>query len=202
MTKPSRRRSNGREMPVSDSASSEANAARDSGVSAASPPPVTTASASPCWIIRVAAPIEFAPAAQADTTPKVWPSSPWRIETWPASALPIMSGTVSGDTRFGAAIAQRVVLLLDRREPADAGPDDAADAVGVVRQPVGPSPRRRAPRSDAAMPSWVNRSARRASFGVMVSVGSNSAQAPSPSRMPDSPAAQRCEQVVRATRAG
>ena len=30
-------------------------------------PPVTTASASPDWIIRVAAPIACAPAAQADT---------------------------------------------------------------------------------------------------------------------------------------
>ena len=101
MTKPSRRRSNGREMPVSDRASSEAKAARDSGVSAASPPPVTTASASPDWTRRMAVPIAFAPAAHADTTPKVGPSSPWRIETWPGSALPIMSGTVSGETRVG-----------------------------------------------------------------------------------------------------
>ncbi len=52
-------------MPFSDSASSAAKAAVASGVRAASEPPVTTASASPVWIMRAAAPIECAPAAQA-----------------------------------------------------------------------------------------------------------------------------------------
>ena len=66
ITKPSRRASNGREMPVSDTASSAAKAAFESGVSAASEPPVTTASASPASIMRAAAPIECALAAHAD----------------------------------------------------------------------------------------------------------------------------------------
>ena len=69
ITKPSRRASNGREMPLSDSASSAANAALDSGVSAASEPPVTTASAMPDWIRLADVPIACAPAAQADTMP-------------------------------------------------------------------------------------------------------------------------------------
>ncbi len=47
ITKPSRRRSKGREMPLSDSASIRPKAAVASGVMAASLPPVTTASASP-----------------------------------------------------------------------------------------------------------------------------------------------------------
>ena len=47
ITKPSRRRSNGRETPLSESASMRRKAAVASGVIAASLPPVTTASASP-----------------------------------------------------------------------------------------------------------------------------------------------------------
>ncbi len=69
ITKPSRRASNGREMPLSDSASSAAKAAFESGVSAASEPPVTTASARPDWIRPAELPIACAPAAQADTMP-------------------------------------------------------------------------------------------------------------------------------------
>ena len=56
-------------MPESDSASRAAKAALDSGVSAASEPPVTTASAAPDWIRRAAVPIACAPAAQAETMP-------------------------------------------------------------------------------------------------------------------------------------
>ena len=69
ITKPSRRASKGREMPLSDSASRAAKAAFDSGVSAASEPPVTTASAAPDWIRLAAVPIACAPAAQAETMP-------------------------------------------------------------------------------------------------------------------------------------
>ena len=47
ITKPSRRRSNGREMPVFERASMRLNAAVPSGVIAASLPPATTVSASP-----------------------------------------------------------------------------------------------------------------------------------------------------------
>jgi 3-oxoacyl-[acyl-carrier-protein] synthase II len=59
----------GREMPLGESASTAANAARESGVRAASVPPATTAVASPYWIARIAEPIAWVPAAQADTTP-------------------------------------------------------------------------------------------------------------------------------------
>ena len=56
-------------MPESDSASRAAKAALDSGVRAASEPPVTTASASPDWISDAAVPMACAPAAQAETMP-------------------------------------------------------------------------------------------------------------------------------------
>ena len=62
-------------MPLSDSASSALNAAIESGVSAASEPPVTTASTSPDWIIIFAAPIASAPPEQAETIPWHGPSS-------------------------------------------------------------------------------------------------------------------------------
>jgi hypothetical protein len=99
ITKPSRRASKGREMPVSESASRAAKAALASGVSAASEPPVTTASASPAWIMRADAPIAWAPAAQADRIEYECPRSLWRMATAAAPALPIMSGTASGETR-------------------------------------------------------------------------------------------------------
>ena len=54
ITNPSRRRSNGREIPVGDSACIELKHANPKSVSVASAPPQTTASASPYWIIRSA----------------------------------------------------------------------------------------------------------------------------------------------------
>jgi hypothetical protein len=75
--------------------------ARESGVSGASAAPVTTASASPCWIIRSAVPIAWLPAAQAETTLKTGPRSPCRSESAAEPALHIMSGTPSGDTESG-----------------------------------------------------------------------------------------------------
>ena len=69
MTKPSRRASKGRLIPVCDSACIELKQANPKSVSVASAPPHTTASASPYWIMRSAEPMAWAPLAQADTTP-------------------------------------------------------------------------------------------------------------------------------------
>ena len=69
MMKPSRRRSNGRETPLRESASIRRKPASASGVSVDSLPPVITLSASPQAIRRAAMPIAWAPAAQADTVP-------------------------------------------------------------------------------------------------------------------------------------
>ena len=101
MMKPSRRASNGREMPTVEVASSAPKAARDSGVSAASEPPVSTASASPVWIMRTEVASAFAPAAQAETMPKTGPRRSWRIAIAAEPALPIISGTASGATFSG-----------------------------------------------------------------------------------------------------
>ena len=68
ITNPSRRASNGREMPVGDSACMFSKHANANFVNAASVPPQTTASASPYWIIRSAEPSACAPDAQADPT--------------------------------------------------------------------------------------------------------------------------------------
>jgi hypothetical protein len=76
-------------------------AARESGVSAASAPPATTASASPERTSRIAAPIASVPAAQADTLVCVGPCRPWRMASPAVPALAIMSGTASGETRSG-----------------------------------------------------------------------------------------------------
>jgi hypothetical protein len=62
---------------------------------------VTIASASPCSISRAESPIACAPAAQADSVAYDGPRSPWRMDTAPAPALPIISGIASGDTLFG-----------------------------------------------------------------------------------------------------
>ena len=75
MTKPSRSSSNGREMPLTESASSALKAAIESGVIADSEPPVTTASTRPDSIIILAAPIASAPPEQAETMPWQGPSS-------------------------------------------------------------------------------------------------------------------------------
>ena len=139
MTKPSRSASNGREMPLSDSASSAAKAAVASGVSAASEPPVTTASASPAWIMRAAAPIECAPAAHADRIEYEWPRSPWRIDTAPAAALPIISGTASGETAFGPFSSSICLPCSSVPMPPMPVPIRQPIARGLVRELVRPA---------------------------------------------------------------
>ena len=98
MTKPSRRTSNGRDMPSRDSAPMRLNAARHSPVSAASVPPATTTSASPRSIMRLASPIAWLPVAQADATLNPGPWMPSFIATVPAAALGIIIGTKCGET--------------------------------------------------------------------------------------------------------
>ena len=87
-------------MPVGDSACIELNQAKPNAVRVASAPPPTTASASPYWIIRSAEPIAWAPEAQAETTPKLWPRSPCFIVTAAAPALGMYCGMPSGETIF------------------------------------------------------------------------------------------------------
>ena len=101
ITNPSRRASNGREIPVGDSACIELKLPNPNGVSVASAPPTTTASASSYWIIRSAQPIACAPLEHAETTLYIWPLSPNFIDTAAAAAFGICAGIPSGDIRAG-----------------------------------------------------------------------------------------------------
>ncbi len=76
ITNPSRRASNGRDSPVGLIASSALKPASDSGVIAASAPPVTIASAAPPRSNASAVPIAWAAAAHALTVPNTGPVSP------------------------------------------------------------------------------------------------------------------------------
>ena len=141
MTKPSRRASNGREMPVGDSASSAAKAARASGVSAASEPPVTTASASPYWIMRAASPIACAPAAQADTTPNdVAEQLVAHRERGRRRRCSSSAARRAASTLRAPCSQQHLLAALERAEAADAGADHARRSASGRTAARRPSP--------------------------------------------------------------
>src|SRR3954462_4738372 len=201
MMKPSRRASNGRQTPLVDVASRAANAARASGVSAASEPPATTASASPVCTIRTAVAIALAPAAQADTTPKTGPRSSCAMAMAAEPALPIISGTASGDTFSGpssfrtpkpASRVPRPPMPVPSTQPIRPG-----SYAGSSSQPACPSAS-----CEAASANCVKRSERRASLRVKNSSGSKLAHGASPSAMPTSPARQRSKSVSAPTPKG
>ena len=72
------------------------------GQTAASAPPARIASAYPCLMARKASPIVWLEVAQAVTTGRVGPWALQRIEMVPAAILPIIMGTIKGETRFPA----------------------------------------------------------------------------------------------------
>jgi hypothetical protein len=196
ITKPSRRASNGREMPVWERASRALNAARASGVKPASEPPATTASASPACSMRSAPPIACAPEAHAELTANEGPRRSWRIDSAPAPALLIISGTDSGET-YCAPRSRSVSwpstsvwmppMPVPSTQPTRAGSYGRPSArPGSASQPASASAS-----AHAAIASCVKRSARRASLAERKSFGSKSAHAPSPSAIPHSPAHQR-----------
>ncbi len=82
MTNPSRSRSYGRlarsgsSLNAVDSALQAANPAIPSSQIAASAPPATITSASPCWISRAPSPMACAPVEQAVTTAWFGPLNP------------------------------------------------------------------------------------------------------------------------------
>ena len=136
MTKPSRRASNGREMPESDSASIAAKAAWARSVWAASAPPV---------IDRVAVAGGDRPGGGADRV-GAGRAGRHRPEHLAAEAVAHRQRGRRGvghhqrdrQRRHGLVAAQPVVAAQQRADAADPGADDAADAVGVVGSP-GPS---------------------------------------------------------------
>jgi len=190
ITKPSRRASNGLDSPDGEVASIAAKAAFASGVSVASAPPVTTASASPAWIIRSAAPIACVPEAQADITPNTGPRRPWRIASSPDAALPMISGIESGDTRSGPRT----------RSTSQEFSNDPMPPIPVpITQPIrsdsqggsfSSHPASAIASAQAAIASCAKRSLRRASLVVITCLGSKSRHAPRPSSIPDRRASQ------------
>ena len=71
------------------------------GVMELSVPPATMTSASPCWMARMASPMEWVPVAQAVTTFRLLPFKPNWIDTFPAAMLLIINGTRRGLIRPG-----------------------------------------------------------------------------------------------------
>ena len=176
-------------MPVGDVAPIAANAATATPAIADSAPPATTASASPASIIRSAAPIACAPAAQADITPNEEPWSPFRIATAAAAALPIRSGTASGDTALGP--FSRSTSCWCSSEPSPPMPVPITQPIrsGSYGGSSGHAPASASAAATSA--KWVNRSVRLASLRLMCSVGSKSLQRARPSVIAHSPALQR-----------
>ena len=135
ITNPSRRASNGRESPVGDSACIELKLPNPNGVSVASAPPTTTASASSYWIIRSAQPIACAPLEQAETTLYIWPLSPELHRHRRGGRVRHLRRDPERETsRAGPGRADLVVLELDRLDPADPGGENAAEPHRVVRE--------------------------------------------------------------------
>jgi hypothetical protein len=90
------------------------------GVIAASDPPAIITSASPRLMISAASPTACAEAVQAVHVARFGPRAPNRIDTCPAARLMMDAGMKTRNAARAAA-QQFLVLLLDRRESADAG---------------------------------------------------------------------------------
>ena len=161
-----------------------------SGVSAASEPPVTTASASPHWIMRQAVPIACAPAAQADSVANDCPRRSWRIDTAAEAALPMSSGIDSGETAFGPFSSSSLWFASSVPMPPMPVPISVAMRVASYGN-SSDQPASSSASSEATIANCEKRSARRACLIERCSVGSNSVAAPTPSWMPESPARQR-----------
>ena len=137
MTKPSRRRSKGLEIPELESAVMLVNAARPISAIAASAPPVMTASQRPYWMRRAALPMDWVPAAHAVTTVSHGPRQPNRIEMAAAPALPMIIGHEEGRHPAGAFLDEDGDLLLQGFEAADTGAEDDTGSGRVDAQLAG-----------------------------------------------------------------
>ena len=128
--------------------------------------------------MRSAQPIACAPEAQAELTAKEGPRRPWRIDSAPAPALLIISGTDSGETYWPPRSRSVSWPSTSVRDAADAGAEHAADALGGRRAAPCSQPASASASAQAPIASCVKRSARRASLAERNSVGSKSAQRP------------------------
>ena len=174
---------------------------KPNGVSVASAPPTTTASASSYWIIRSAQPIAWAPLEQADTTLYIWPWRPNFIDTAAAAAFGICAGIPSGDIRAGprsrstscwSSIVWMPPIPVARMQPSRIGSygSSPSQPASAIASPA------------ATTASCEKRSSRRISLTDSSSLGSKSVHAPAPSKIPHSPAAQRAYSASAPTPSG
>ena len=138
MTKPSRSTSNGREMPLLESAVMLAKPATPVGVIAASEPPVITASQMPSEMRRAALPMACVLAAHAVTVDSHGPRQPNRIDTVAAAALLIIIGTRNGDTRFSPFSWRRTICSSSVWRPPTPVPMSTPERSGSA--PISPWP--------------------------------------------------------------
>ena len=136
------------------------NAARATGVTAASAPPATATSTEPSRTIRVPSPTAWAPAAQAVVTERLGPVKPLRMATRAAVALGIIMGTKKGLTRSAPFSRYTRSCASSVCRPPTPVPATTAHRAGSVSR----SPASTSASAAAASPSWATRSARRASL--------------------------------------
>ena len=130
------------------------------GVMAASELPVSTASQRPVATSRAAAPIEWAPVAQAVTTVSHGPCHPWRMEMAAAPALGIIMGTRKGDTRRGPLVWKVMICSSSVFSPPTPVPKMTPRRRGSTsRSPAWPMAS-----AATASANWANRSIRRISL--------------------------------------
>ena len=139
ITKPSRSASNGRDARAGSSlrvlsAPMRANAEIVSGVTPASVPPATTASAVPSRMRRAPSPIACVPAAHAVAMHMLGPVQPKLIEIAPAVAFGIIIVTKNGLTRL-APRSMNVCWLIS----IDSSPPTPVAAITAQRLGSAPS---------------------------------------------------------------
>ena len=175
ITKPSRRASNGREMPVGDSACIELKQAKPKSVSVASAPPHDD---------RVGVAVLDHPQRRADRVRAAGAGrhdavalarSPYFIDTAAAAALGMYMRDAQRRHHPGAALAHHVVLGLDvvwiPPIPVAITQPTRIGSYGSLAAPSRPRP---APRRRRRRASWAKRSRRRASLTDRCSLASKS----------------------------
>ena len=175
-TKPSRSLSKGRQACSGSSLRVEraciaANPPTPIGVMAASEPPAIITSASPRSMMRYASPMECALVVQAVAVASIGPLGAVPDAHMPGRQVHDGRRNKERGNLARAAVQHVAVLALDDVEPADAGADVNADALGVFRRDLQPGCARIAS-SVAAMAKWIKRAILRASFLSMNCSGS------------------------------
>ena len=174
-TKPSRSPSKGREAPAGSSLRFESapmlpSAANATGRMAASVPPVTTTSTSPCSMSRCASTKACTPAAQAATEVMTGPVIPFWMLIWQAAIDGDIIGTVNGLTRSGPFVISVTSPCVTSSRP----PPPVLTTTATSSRLCSPiaSPASSIAWRAAATASWLKRLIRRACLKSIQSRGS------------------------------